>query len=330
MMNVICYFNRNDPDLQSIRDMLQELEEQYPHRLTEVSVDDDPDIYQVYHGRTPALEVGPYHLFSPFSRQDLVMMLGAAHDRQALLVETEDIHFQQRIEKGARVSGSDRFTLWFTRYYMTFVNVWMFIFVALPFLAPVLMENGWTGLARGIYSIYSPVCHQLGYRSWFLFGQQNAYPRALAGLPGISFEAATGIDPTDFTAAKNFIGNPQMGYKVAICERDAAIYGGIFLFGALFALTGRRIKPLKWYYWLILGIIPIAVDGFSQMPALFALNLSWLPIRESTPFLRTLTGLLFGVTTAWYGLPLIEENMRDSRKLLLKKIAVNEMNTHAG
>jgi hypothetical protein len=45
-----------------------------------------------------------------------------------------------------------------------------------------------------------------------------------------------------------------------------------------------------------------------------------LPYRESTPFLRTLTGGLFGLTTAWFGYPYVEETMRDARELLTTKI----------
>ena len=35
--------------------------------------------------------------------------------------------------------------------------------------------------------------------------------------------------------------------------------------------------------------------------------------RESTPLLRTLTGALFGFSTAWFGFPLIEESMAETR-----------------
>lgn len=35
---------------------------------------------------------------------------------------------------------------------------------------------------------------------------------------------------------RTFIGNAEIGYKVAICQRDVAIYGSIFLAGALYAL----------------------------------------------------------------------------------------------
>ena len=177
--------------------------------------------------------------------------------------------------------------------------------------------------ARVIYKIYSPLCHQLAYRSWFLFGEQAAYPREIAGLSNqLSFEQATGLDSHDVLAAKAFNGNETVGYKVAFCERDVAIYAGILVFGLLFSVTGKKLKSLPWYIWIIAGIIPIGIDGVSQLPSLINTGISWLPIRESTPLLRTLTGALFGITTAWYGFPLIEETMLDSRKALKKKFAL--------
>jgi uncharacterized membrane protein len=69
-------------------------------------------------------------------------------------------------------------------------------------------------------------------------------------------------------------------------------------------------------------MIPMGIDGVSQLPSLITTNIAWLPIRESTPLLRTITGLLFGMTTAWFGFPLIEETMRDSRKALNKKFSM--------
>jgi uncharacterized membrane protein len=74
------------------------------------------------------------------------------------------------------------------------------------------------------------------------------------------------------------------------------------------------------------GLGPIGLDGFSQLfsqiPSTFIQ--SFLPYRESTPLLRVLTGFLFGLTTAWFMFPLIEESMADTRLLLAKKFAVLE------
>jgi hypothetical protein len=46
-----------------------------------------------------------------------------------------------------------------------------------------------------------------------------------------------------------------------------------------------------------------------------------LPYYESTPFLRTLTGFLFGFTTAWFMFPLIEEAMAETRQSFAKRLA---------
>lgn len=308
----------------AVREMMAEFQNTPNDKVVEVCIDQDPSVYSGYVGKTPVLEIGPYHLYTPFTRQDLIMTLGAARDRHSLLVKNNDEAYLKKVERGANVTGSDRFSLWLTRHYMLIFNLLMLVFVGLPFLAPFFEEIGAPIPASIIYTIYKPICHQLGYRSWFLYGEQAAYPRALAGQTGMTFEQATGIKDQDVFQAKNFIGNEKIGYKVAICERDVAIYGGILLFGILFAITGRRLKSLPWYIWVVFGIIPIGVDGVSQLPSLLSFNLSWLPIRESTPILRTLTGLLFGISTAWYGYPLIEETMRDSRKSLTKKFAVNE------
>jgi uncharacterized membrane protein len=90
------------------------------------------------------------------------------------------------------------------------------------------------------------------------------------------------------------------------------------LFGILYALTNRRIPPLPWYLWLLFGILPIALDGLSQL--LSQPPLEFFPFRESTPFMRSITGFLFGYTTAWFGYPLVEVTMRDSRNLMRRKL----------
>jgi uncharacterized membrane protein len=113
-----------------------------------------------------------------------------------------------------------------------------------------------------------------------------------------------------------------VGYKVALCQRDVAIYAAILLFGLLFGFL-RRLplkKPfpsLHWAIWLLVGILPMGLDGGTQIASQFIpLINSYIPFRESTPFLRTLTGGLFGFTTAWFGYPLVEESFVDSLNIL--------------
>jgi len=207
---------------------------------------------------------------------------------------------------------------------MLIFNGFTLLYVGLAFLAPVLMNGGRVGSANLIYSVYGKLCHQLSYRSWFLFGDQAAYPREIANLPGqITYEEATGNDPFDIEKAVRFRGNEQMGYKVAFCERDIAIYSAILLFGIIFSITGKKIPSLPLAAWFVLGIVPIGLYGVSQIIS----QLPWdiIPLRESTPLLRTITGGLFGFTTAWFGYPIVEEAMADSRKVMAVKFKVAQI-----
>jgi uncharacterized membrane protein len=181
------------------------------------------------------------------------------------------------------------------------------------------MDAGATGPATVIYSIYSPMCHQLAYRSWFIYGEQSAYPIEAANLPIRSYEDVTGLDPNDLTAARDFIGNEQFGYKVGLCQRDIAIWGGILLFGLLFGILRKSLKPLPMTIWFIIGIVPIALDGGTQL--LSSLSIFSFLSRESTPLLRTVTGVLFGLMNAWLAFPYVEESMIEIQAMVSAKLA---------
>lgn len=320
----MVYIQKGDPACEQAQQDLAALQESIPHQLVLVDIDGDPALKSSYANRVPSVVIGPYRLAPPFARQDLQVALGAARDRQDHLETAGDEAYQKRLQRGHTLSGADRFSDWFSRHYMLVFNLCFFLYVGLPFLAPVFMKVGWKTPAKVIYTIYSPLCHQLAFRSWFLFGEQAYYPRTLAGIPGVlTYADVTGDTSEDPLKARAFIGNEQLGYKVAICERDVAIYGSILLFGLVFSLIKGHLKSPHWMVWLAIGVVPIAIDGVSQLPSLMTgLNISWLPMRESTPFLRTLTGFLFGVFTAWYGFPYVEEAMGETRRLLAQKIAV--------
>ncbi len=327
MLTVTLYTRKDCGLCEQAKADLASIQAQIPHQLLEIDIESDSAIREKYAAEIPVVEVGPYKLQPPFTRADLMMTLGAARDRKNHLDQLSDLGDEPRVEQGQVVSGADKFSTWMSRHWLALVNLLFFVYIGLPFLAPVLMKAGATLPANVIYSAYSPLCHQLGFRSFFLFGEQPYYPRAAAGVPGvIPFGQATGLDENNLFAARAFTGNEQLGYKVAICERDVAIYLAIVFFGLLYGLTGRRLKPLHWAVWLALGIAPIGLDGFSQLFS--QLNLSFLatllPYRESTPFLRVLTGALFGFCTAWFGLPYVEESMRETRELLARKFIIVE------
>jgi uncharacterized membrane protein len=325
MITVTLYTKKNCKLCDEAKADLTSLQSEIAHRLVEVLVDDNPDLFQEYGEKVPVVEVGPYRKFAPFSRQELAVTLGAARDRQNSLEKIDSPQYKDRVRRGEVIDGGDRITWWISRNYLWVINFILLLYVGLPFVAPVLMKTGLNKPANAIYLIYSPFCHELGFRSWFLFGEQPYYPRAAAGIVGVkTFGEVTGIDENNLLAARNFTGNATLGYKVALCERDIALYLGILIFSLIFTFTGRNMKPLPFWAWVLFGVLPIAVDGFSQLFSQVGIPglVSILPYRESTPFLRTLTGFLFGFMTAWFGIPYIELSMRESRAQLVKKFAV--------
>lgn len=325
MLNVTLYTRKDCSLCDQARQDLAALQAQVPHKVTEIDIESDPVLHQKLLVEIPVVEVGPYRKIAPFSRTDLMITLSAARDRSEQLDRVGDSRHQRRQQQGQVISRSDRISLWMAKNYLLVILLIIGLYVGLPTLAPVLMKAGATGPAQLIYLAYSPLCHQLAFRSFFLFGEQPYYPRVAAEVAGAkTYGEFTGADEKDLIAARKFLGNEQMGYKMAFCQRDVAIYGAIMLFTVLYGLTGRRIKPLHWLVWLGLGWGPIGLDGFSQ---LFS-QLGWdflaalIPFRESTPMLRVITGGLFGFTTAWFGVPYIEESMRETRQLLIKKFSV--------
>jgi uncharacterized membrane protein len=195
------------------------------------------------------------------------------------------------------------------------------IYIVLPVLAPVLMNAGMETPARLIYRVYSFTCHQLSYRSFFLFGDQVVYPRDPNAQGLATYSQVSGLNSGDSNAdlmeARNFLGNSFVGYKIALCQRDVAIYGGIVLFGIIFILSKKRIRQIPVLIWIIFGILPVALDGLSQLLSQSPFN--FFDYRESTPFLRSITGFLFGFMTAWFAFPVLEQAMRDTRKVIESK-----------
>ena len=322
MIDVTLYSRADCHLCEQALDDLGKLQEVIPHHLEVVDVDSDPELNRTFGSKLPVVEAGPYRIKAPFNRQDLRMILSAAVEigQNAGGMEKPETFLKDKPKEVW--SKSDDLTTWFANHYLAVFNFMVLIYVGLPFLAPVLMNAGIERPAKLIYSAYGLLCHQLAYRSIFLFGEQPVYPRAAAGIDDmLTFSQATGQGEgntaREIFAARSFVGNDLIGYKVALCQRDLAIYGAILLFGLLYALTGRKLPGLPWYLWILFGLVPIGLDGLSQLLSQPPLNF-W-PYRESTPLLRIATGALFGFTTAWFGYPLVEETMVETRQMMARK-----------
>jgi len=316
MISVVLYSRKDCHLCDQARTDLEGLKAEIPHNLVELDVDSDPKLLREFGLDVPVLAVGPFRLKAPFSQQEIRITLLAAADRERHIDMVEKSPLLEQARQHTVWTRADSISSWFSKHYMVVFNLAVALYLGLAFLAPVLMKAKMELPASVLYKAYSLVCHQLGFRSFYLFGEQRYYPRAAAGVPGVlTFNQATGLSEgssiEDLYSARSYVGNEQVGYKVALCERDVAIYGSILIFGLLFSLSGLKLPALPWYLWIIIGIVPIAVDGFSQ---LFSQPpLSFIPYRESTPALRVLTGFLFGFTTAWFGYPIVEESMREMR-----------------
>lgn len=188
----------------------------------------------------------------------------------------------------------DRFILWLTGHWLAAVNGFLALMLGLALLAPWLMLHGQTRAGELLYLAYAPLCHQLPERSFFVGGR----------APWYTLNQLTAL--LRYEPPLRYLGNPQLGYKMAFCERDAAIYVGWLAGGLAFALFRRRLKPLPWWG-LILSTVPMGVDGMLQL----------LGLLQSNWFRRSVTGLLFGVGIIWLVYPLLERGMNEAHESML-------------
>jgi uncharacterized membrane protein len=226
----------------------------------------------------------------------------------------------------AKPSAGARINRWFERHWLLAFNAAWGIFVILPWLAPIFMAAGLTFPGRVVYFIYNFFCHQLPERSWFLFGPQFSYTQAqIAEAWGVPLNAIA-----NELVRRQFIGTPEMGWKVAWSDRMVAMYTSIFLFGLLYAILrerGIRFKGISWWVFLLF-ILPMAVDGTTHLinDALrldFRQTNQWAVILTNNALpasfypddmfgslnsvLRIITGLLFGFGVVAFLWPMMDK-----------------------
>lgn len=142
-------------------------------------------------------------------------------------------------------------------HWLGIINTILVVHIGLALVTPLAFALGLTGPATAVFDVYRFFCGQTPSHSFFI-----------------------------------------AGYQTCLCSRCLAIYGSILLAGVglSFLRKSRTLRALPWYGWL-LGMVPMALDGFTQL----------FGLRESNLALRLLTGLIFGVATAWFLFPQIEE-----------------------
>jgi uncharacterized membrane protein len=236
-------------------------------------------------------------------------------------------------QQRARAIAVNRRLYWFTKKWMLLFSLGFGLYVGLPFLAPVFMHLGWEGPGKFIYTVYTFLCHQLPQRSLFIFGQKTMY-----SLNEIQASWKNTVNPL---VLRQFIGNPQMGWKVAWSDRMVSMYASILFFAWLWYPLRKAIKSLPWWG-LILLLTPMGVDGITHVVSDFAGigqgfrdSNAWLAALTNNAFpskfydgdalgsfnswIRWITGILFGLGIVWFGFPYLDEFFKDTKATVVAK-----------
>ena len=210
---------------------------------------------------------------------------------------------------------------WFRKNFMVLIIMLLFFYLFFAFSAPVFMKLEFSKLGKYIYVIYSNFCHQFAHRSWFLFGEQYFYPAYVDADSRLrTLHDVFGVFSENIQESREIIGNETAGYKVAICQRDVAIYGSMIVIALIFQFSHKKIIKLPFWLWFIFAIIPIGIDGFWQLISSSNIDILKVSSHESTPLIRTITGVLFGFFTGWYLYPAIEETFEDETAGIIKRV----------
>jgi uncharacterized membrane protein len=206
-----------------------------------------------------------------------------------------------------------RLVYWLARFWYALFMAAAIIFLFLGFLAPVLLAEGYEEAGTAVYRFLAPHNHQLPERSYFILGQNGLF-RSYSLNQIVAF----GADPANRQA---FVGNTAVGYKTALNHRMIAIFVGMVVGGFIWGL--RRGRPRLSLFQFLLMALPLLIDGFSHMASEsgsgFRETNDWFAFLTGGVFtavfytgstigtfnwwLRTITGLLFGLGLVWFAFP---------------------------
>lgn len=224
---------------------------------------------------------------------------------------------------------------------------WLLVFIALwggfnllPWLAPVFMKMGWEGAGRAIYTTYTFLCHQLPQRSFFLFGGRPMYE--------LNDIQAVWQDTNNPIILRQFVGNPEMGWKVAWSDRMVSLYTGILLWAIVLGPWRRRLPRLP-LWGIVLLALPMVVDGGTHalsdmlggIGAGFRYDNAWLASLTGNAFapgfyagdglgtfnswMRLVSGLLFSLGGVWFVLPAVESSFAGTGQVIEEKFEKAEI-----
>jgi uncharacterized membrane protein len=140
---------------------------------------------------------------------------------------------------------------------------------------------------------------------------------------------------------RQFIGNAEMGWKVAWSDRMVSMYTSLLLFAWLYWPLRRRVQPLP--FWAVIALLlPMLIDGLTHMVSdragigqgfrdsnawLVTLTGNLLPatfyagdaLGSFNSWMRLITGVLFGFGVAWLAFPYLAASMDDTASRIKAK-----------
>lgn len=166
-------------------------------------------------------------------------------------------------------------------------KVYMVLLAAftLPILFTPLLAADGSPLAPPLYTFYGLSCHQFVSRSICYF-------------PGAGVGDCTSgpelVPHRDYEVERY----GHAGYPLPVCARDVGIYLAALLSGALVLFLKKAdSETVPHPIWFLLALVPIGLDGGTQL----------IGLRESTNFLRLLTGAIAGLAFSFYCVPLMNK-----------------------
>jgi uncharacterized membrane protein/glutaredoxin len=283
-------------------DILDRLAPQYDLQITEVNILDDMALYEAFHEEIPVLDIEDGRLGRLKAPLDEASLRTAFEVARRAVPSLESRVQSQRPERGSRDLGP---STWDSGPQSEGTLDRVARYIGRHWLMLVSIVLGvFVGLAWLV-----PVFAALGW--WDVANPlYTAYALTCHQLP----ERAGTV----------------LGYQVAFCFRNTALYGGAFFFGLLYGAAQRgRLPGLGWlktpipWWGAVLLVLPMAVDGTTHLlglredmmdmsdPTFGAFFIGSQPLSLNW-WLRIITGLLAALGAVWFAYPRMERAVEES------------------
>ncbi|MEJ5203495.1 MAG: glutaredoxin family protein, partial [Anaerolineales bacterium] len=132
MLHILLYTRQGCHLCEQTKRDLIDLQERYPHEVTEINIEENEEINKRYALEIPVLQIGPYTLKAPIRKDELIVVLAAASDRNRQ-IESLDLNSRKVTGQQKVWSSADQIVYWIAKHYLGVINAIVLIYVFLPF-----------------------------------------------------------------------------------------------------------------------------------------------------------------------------------------------------